>query len=111
MQEVEEYGIAKYNEKCREIVLTYRDQWKTTIERLGRWVDFENDYKTMYLSYMESCGGYLVSCIKRVWYSLGLSLLWAGHSMFQAVFDSRNNHDQKYFLNFITFFIQHFIYG
>ena len=54
MQEVEEYGIAKYNEKCREIVLTYRDQWKTTIERLGRWVDFENDYKTMYLSYMES---------------------------------------------------------
>ena len=53
-QEVLEYGIAKYNEKCRDIVLTYREQWKTTIERLGRWVDFENDYKTMDMSYMES---------------------------------------------------------
>ena len=53
-KEVDEYGIAKYNEKCRDIVLTYRSQWRSTIERLGRWVDFDNDYKTMDKSYMES---------------------------------------------------------
>lgn len=53
-QQVLEYGIKNYNSACREIVLRYRDQWKTTIERLGRWVDMDNDYKTMDPSFMES---------------------------------------------------------
>lgn len=53
-EEVEAFGIDKYNEECRKIVLTYRKEWRSTITRLGRWVDFDNDYKTMDPSYMES---------------------------------------------------------
>lgn len=53
-QQVLEYGIDKYNEACREIVMKFREEWKHTIKRLGRWVDMENDYKTMDLSFMES---------------------------------------------------------
>ncbi len=49
-----DYGVAKFNEKCRSIVLRYTEEWKETINRTGRWVDFENDYKTMDRDYMES---------------------------------------------------------
>ncbi len=48
------YGIDKFNEACRGIVLRYTTEWQTIIERMGRWVDFENDYKTMDKDYMES---------------------------------------------------------
>ncbi|HUZ17846.1 MAG TPA: isoleucine--tRNA ligase [Spirochaetia bacterium] len=53
-RQIEEYGIAKFNEACRAIVLRYTREWKAVITRLGRWVDFENDYKTMDPDYMES---------------------------------------------------------
>jgi isoleucyl-tRNA synthetase len=53
-KEIEEYGIAKFNESCRSIVLRYANEWRTIITRLGRWVDFDNDYKTMDPDYMES---------------------------------------------------------
>jgi isoleucyl-tRNA synthetase len=42
---VTELGIGKYNEECRAIVMRYASEWRTTIERLGRWIDFDNDYK------------------------------------------------------------------
>lgn len=42
---VMELGIAKYNEECRSIVMRYATEWRHTIERLGRWIDFDNDYK------------------------------------------------------------------
>lgn len=51
---VEQNGIKAYCDACREIVLTYTSQWEKTIERMGRWVDFENDYKTMDTTFMES---------------------------------------------------------
>ena len=51
---IENYGIGKYNEACRGIVLKYTEEWEKTISRIGRWVDFKNNYKTMELSYMES---------------------------------------------------------
>ncbi len=51
-QQVEEFGIFNYNEACRDIVMSYASEWKTTMNRLGRWVDFDNDYKTMDLDYM-----------------------------------------------------------
>lgn len=51
---VEKLGIAKYNEECRSIVMTYAKEWRMTVERLGRWVDFDNDYKTMNTDFMES---------------------------------------------------------
>jgi isoleucyl-tRNA synthetase len=51
---VEEYGVAKFNEECRSIVLRYTSEWKDTINRMGRWVDFEHGYRTMDTDYMES---------------------------------------------------------
>ena len=53
-KEIEDYGIARFNESCRSIVLRYTDEWRKTVTRLGRWVDFDNDYKTMNPDYMES---------------------------------------------------------
>ncbi len=53
-RQIEEYGIARFNESCRSIVLRYTAEWRTVITRLGRWVDFDNDYKTMDADYMES---------------------------------------------------------
>jgi isoleucyl-tRNA synthetase len=50
----EALGVKRYNELCREIVMKFSSEWKTIIGRFGRWIDFENDYKTMDAKYMES---------------------------------------------------------
>ena len=55
--QVKEFGIGKYNEACREIVMTYAGEWKTIMNRLGRWVDFDQDYKTMDIDYMSKVWG------------------------------------------------------
>lgn len=47
-------GVDKYNAECRAIVMRYSTEWRTTVERMGRWIDFDNDYKTLNLSFMES---------------------------------------------------------
>eukprot|EP00918_Siedleckia_nematoides_P090288 GHVU01198480.1.p1 GENE.GHVU01198480.1~~GHVU01198480.1.p1 ORF type:complete len:1014 (+),score=247.26 GHVU01198480.1:1900-4941(+) len=52
--QVLEMGIDKYNEECEKIVMRYASEWRTIVERLGRWIDFDNDYRTMNLSFMES---------------------------------------------------------
>ena len=52
--QVLEMGIDKYNATCRSIVTRYTGEWESTIQRLGRWIDFQNDYKTMDASFMES---------------------------------------------------------
>ncbi|RVX73483.1 Isoleucine--tRNA ligase, cytoplasmic [Exophiala mesophila] len=51
---VKEMGIAKYNAECKAIVMRYASEWRETIDRLGRWIDFDNDYKTMNSTFMES---------------------------------------------------------
>ncbi len=51
---IEEFGIAKFNEECRSIVLRYTEEWKSTVHRMGRCVDFSQTYRTMDLSFMES---------------------------------------------------------
>jgi len=51
---VEKFGISKYNDECRGIVQRYTQEWEKTITRLGRWVDFDNDYRTLEPWYMES---------------------------------------------------------
>jgi isoleucyl-tRNA synthetase len=51
---IEAFGIANFNEACRSIVLRYTSEWQTTVERMGRWVDFKNTYKTMDIHFMES---------------------------------------------------------
>ena len=52
--QVLEMGIDKYNETCRSIVTRYTSEWESTVTRLGRWIDFKNDYKTMDPNFMES---------------------------------------------------------
>ncbi len=52
--EIAAFGIDKFNEACRSSVLQYTDQWRSYVGRQARWVDFDNDYKTLDLSYMES---------------------------------------------------------
>ncbi len=53
-KDIEEYGIDKFNEACRATVLKYANEWQRTIKRMGRWVDMQDDYKTMDPSFMES---------------------------------------------------------
>ena len=52
--DIRKIGIAAFNEKCRSMVQRYVAEWRTTVTRMGRWVDFDNDYKTMDPSFMES---------------------------------------------------------
>jgi len=51
---VKKMGVAGYNNECRGIVSRYTKEWEKTVNRIGRWVDFENDYKTMDTDFMES---------------------------------------------------------
>lgn len=51
---IEAFGIPRFNEECRKIVLRYTEEWKTTVERMGRWVDFKETWNTMDTTYMES---------------------------------------------------------
>ena len=52
--EIREFGVDKFNEQCRSMVLRYVDDWRRTVTRMGRWVDFDNDYKTMNPQFMET---------------------------------------------------------
>ena len=53
-KEIDELGVAAFNEACRESVLRYTDEWRAYVTRQARWVDFDHDYKTLDLDYMES---------------------------------------------------------
>ncbi len=53
-KQIECYGVEKFNDFCRSDVLKYSSIWIDMFKRIGRWVDFSNDYKTMQLPYMES---------------------------------------------------------
>ncbi|MDR0316441.1 MAG: isoleucine--tRNA ligase [Treponema sp.] len=70
--DIEQFGIDKFNEACRASVLRYVKEWRQTITRLGRWVDFDNDYKTMDPGYMET----IWWVVKSLWEK---DLLYEGH--------------------------------
>ncbi|MDR2313829.1 MAG: isoleucine--tRNA ligase [Spirochaetaceae bacterium] len=70
--DIEVYGVAEFNEACRASVLRYVAEWRRIITRLGRWVDFDNDYKTMDSDYMETIWWVLRSLWER-------DLLYEGH--------------------------------
>ncbi len=72
--EVQAYGVGRYNEACRSIVLRYTGLWQEVVERMGRWVDFERDYKTMDLPFMESVWW----VFKSLW---DKGLLYRGHKV------------------------------
>ncbi|SEC42259.1 Isoleucyl-tRNA synthetase [Amycolatopsis tolypomycina] len=61
--EIEEMGIAKFNAASQESVLRYTDEWREYVTRQARWVDFDNDYKTLDVTYMES----VLWAFKRLW--------------------------------------------
>ncbi len=61
--DIQKFGIQKFNEYCRTSVLKYTKEWEQYVTRQGRWVSFENDYKTMDLSYMES----VIWAFKQLW--------------------------------------------
>ncbi len=51
---IEEFGIARFNEECRSIVLRYTKEWESIVNRMGRWVDFKHTYRTMDRPFMET---------------------------------------------------------
>lgn len=61
--DIERLGVAQFNAACRASVLRYTSEWEKTVTRLGRWVDFKNDYKTMDPDYMES----IWAVVKQLW--------------------------------------------
>ncbi|RDB35924.1 MAG: isoleucine--tRNA ligase [Spirobacillus cienkowskii] len=61
--DIEEYGIAKFNRACRESVLRYTREWRQYIKKLGRWVDMDNEYRTMDPEFMES----VWSAFQKLW--------------------------------------------
>ena len=61
--QIDAMGIAAFNDACRESVLRYTDEWQAYVTRQARWVDFDNDYKTLDLPYMES----VIWAFKQLW--------------------------------------------
>ena len=61
--QIEQMGIEKFNDACRDSVLRYSSEWRAYVTRQARWVDFDNDYKTLDLSFMES----VIWAFKQLW--------------------------------------------
>ena len=72
--DIERYGIAEFNQKCRESVFEFLEDWTALTERIGYWVDLEHPYRTLDASYIES-----------VWWALKTmwerDLLYEGHKV------------------------------
>ena len=64
-KEIEQYGIAKFNEECRKSVWKYVDEWGQFTDRMGYWVDGNNPYVTYHNSYIEALWGVLSHVEKR----------------------------------------------
>ncbi len=88
--EIEEYGIAKFNELCREYVFENITDWNAMTERIGYWVDLENAYVTYDRSYMESGWwvmkqlwdrGLLTEDFKTTWHSPSSNTTLASHEV------------------------------
>ncbi len=62
-KQIQDFGVEKFNNHCQESVMKYTKEWEVTVGRQARWVDFENDYKTMDLDYMES----VMWAFKQLW--------------------------------------------
>jgi isoleucyl-tRNA synthetase len=60
---INDYGVGRFNDACRASVLRYTREWRSYVTRQARWVDFDRDYKTLDLSYMES----VLWAFKRLW--------------------------------------------
>ena len=65
IKDIENIGIGTYNDYCRDIVLQCKDDWRETISKFGRWVDFDNDYKTLDINFMETVWWIFGECVWR----------------------------------------------
>jgi isoleucyl-tRNA synthetase len=70
-QEIEEYGIAEFNQRCRESVFEYVEEWNRLTERIGFWIDLDDPYVTLENEYIES-----------VWWSL--RKLWDDERLYEG---------------------------
>ena len=71
-KDIEEYGIAEFNAKCRESVFEYLEDWTALTERIGFWVDLDDAYRTLDNGYVESCWW----ALRQIW---DKDLLYEGH--------------------------------
>ncbi|RZT85186.1 isoleucyl-tRNA synthetase [Pseudonocardia sediminis] len=74
--EIDQMGVAAFNEACRTSVLRYTGEWRDYVTRQARWVDFDNDYKTLDLDYMESVIWAFKSLWDKGWVYSGFRVLW-----------------------------------
>ncbi|MFA9399700.1 MAG: isoleucine--tRNA ligase [Acidobacteriota bacterium] len=70
-QEIEKYGIAEFNQRCRDSVFTYVEEWNRLTERIGFWIDLDDPYVTLDNEYIES-----------VWWSL--KELWKSDRLYEG---------------------------
>ena len=63
--EIEAFGVARFNEACRESVFTYKDEWEALSERIGYWLDYSNPYVTFHTDYIESVWWILAQLAER----------------------------------------------
>jgi isoleucyl-tRNA synthetase len=73
-KDIEDFGVDKFNEACRGIVLRYTSEWEQVVNRMGRWVDFDRGYRTMDRNYMES----IWWVFKQLW---DQDLIYEGHKI------------------------------
>lgn len=71
-KDIEKYGVEKFNEKCRESVFRYTEEWEKLLRRIGRWVDPDESYATLQTDYMES----IWWVFKQVW---DRDMVYEGH--------------------------------
>ncbi len=72
--EIEEYGIAEFNQKCRDSVFTFLDEWDRLTERIGFWIDLDDAYRTLDSGYVESVWW----ALKQIW---DKEMLYEGHKV------------------------------
>ncbi len=65
VKDIRDYGVGVFNEACRNDVLKYTKEWRRTVSRMGRWVDFDNEYKTMDPDFMESVWWVFKQCFDK----------------------------------------------
>jgi len=106
--EILAYGIPNYNAKCRSIVMKYSEEWRQVVTRLGRWIDMENNYKTMDPTFMESVwavfarlweDGYVYRGVKVLPYSTGCT---TPLSNFEAGMNYKDVSDPELYVTFVS---------
>ena len=80
--EIGAFGVDKFNDACRSSVLQFTEEWRDYVTRQARWVDFDNDYKTLDLDYMES----VMWAFKTLW---DKGLIYEGSGFLRTAGDAR----------------------